>query len=161
MQNKIILLRDVYADLLYEKNLYVTNSKESEECDYILRTEYPDHLNTTFFEVKREDVKFFVNKNRKRPSFNKKFMDNLDQIWQYKKFAQNPFNANEIKDKIGYATNNFNFVMVAGRLEEKEEMKEIFEEKMKDHYKEIIVQTFEELSQINVNYFDKFKRLQI
>ncbi|MBC8489450.1 MAG: hypothetical protein H8D45_25820 [Bacteroidetes bacterium] len=146
--NKIILLRDIFSELNYEQNLHEVDSKESEECDFILKTEYPEHLKTVFFEVKREDVKFFVNKKRKRPSLNKKFIENLDQIWGYKKFSKNPKNATELFNKIGYATDNYEYVLLAGRLEEKEEMEELFQQKLTDHYSEIIVQTFDELARV-------------
>ena len=128
--------------------MHEVDSKESEECDFILKTEYPEHLKTVFFEVKREDVKFFVNKKRKRPSLNKKFIENLDQIWGYKKFSKNPKNATELFNKIGYATDNYEYVLLAGRLEEKEEMEELFQQKLTDHYSEIIVQTFDELARV-------------
>ncbi|MEO8852329.1 MAG: hypothetical protein ABI359_01025, partial [Ginsengibacter sp.] len=66
-KNKAILLRDTYVDMKYELNLNEIKSKVSEECDFILQTEYPNFLNTTFFEVKKEDVTFYVKKNTKRP----------------------------------------------------------------------------------------------
>jgi hypothetical protein len=159
-ENKIILLRDTFVDLQYETNLYEANGVLSEECDFILKTDFPEYLNTTFFEVKKEDVKFFSNVNRKRPSLNRKFQDHLDQIWQYKKFSQNESNYKEIENKLGYRTNHFDYVLLAGRDEEKAEFQELFQEKMKDHYDGITVMTFEELEDTNVNYLNKFSRLK-
>jgi hypothetical protein len=159
-ENKIILLRDTFVDIQYETNLYEANGVLSEECDFILKTDFPEYLNTTFFEVKKEDVKFFSNVNRKRPSLNRKFQDHLDQIWQYKKFSQNESNYNEIEYKLGYRTNHFDYVLLAGRDEEKAEFQELFQEKMKDHYDGITVMTFEELEDTNVNYLNKFSRLK-
>ncbi len=126
-QNKLILLRDTYSDMKYELNLKELNTKNSEECDFILKTEYPEFLKTTFFEVKKEDVTFYVKKNTKRPQISSAFLSHLDQIWNYKEFTENPSNSVELKNKLEYDTKNFDFVLLAGRTEEKEEMKHHFE----------------------------------
>lgn len=160
-KNRIVLLRDVYNDMQYETNLYEVNATNSEECDFILKTEYPDFLKTTFFEVKKEDVKLFVKKDTKRPRFSASLFDHLDQIYGYKEFAENPINEFEVADKIGYSTNNFDYVLLAGRLEEKEEMKEHFDKKLSRMYNGITVYTYEELEEINSDYLDKFNRLKI
>ncbi len=160
-KNKLILLRDVYNDMQYENNLYEFNAKNSEECDFILKTEYPEFLKTTFFEVKKEDVKLFVKKNTKRPRFSAEFLDHLDQIYGYKEFAENPVNEIELSDKIGYSTDKFGYVLLAGRLEEKEEMKEQFDKKLSRMYSGITVFTYEELEEVNSDYLDKFNRLKV
>lgn len=160
-KNKIILLRDVYNDMQYETNLYEINAKNSEECDFILKTEYPDFLKTTFFEVKKEDVKLFVKKNTKRPRFSADFIDHLDQLYGYKEFSENPVNEVELSSKIGYSTHNYDYVLLAGRLEEKEEMKEHFDNKISRMYNGVTVYTYEELEEINSDYLDKFNRLKL
>lgn len=159
--NKIILLRDVYNEMQYETNLYEINAKNSEECDFILKTEYPEFLRTTFFEVKKEDVKLFVKKNAKRPRFSADFINHLDQIYGYKEFTENPVNEIEIFNKIGYSTSNYDYVLLAGRLEEKEEIKEDFDKKLNRMYNGITVYTYEELEEINSGYLDKFNRLKV
>lgn len=159
-KNKIILLRDAYVGLEYEANLYEQDGIKSEECDFILKTDFPGYLNTTFFEVKKEDVKFFSNKKRKRPSLNRKFEDHLDQIWQYKRYVENETNQPEITDKIGYGTKRFDYVLLAGRNDEKEEFTELFNQKLSDHFSGIKVMTFEDLEDTNVNYLDKFSRMK-
>lgn len=160
-KNKIILLRDAYTDLEYEKNLYDIGAKTSEECDFILKTEFPEFQKTTFFEVKKEDVTFYVKKHTKRPQFSSNFISHLEQVWRYKEFSEDPVNLPEIEDKIGYATQNFNYILLAGRLEEKEEMKDKFEKDMNRMYNQINVITYEELEEINIDYYDKFSRLNI
>ena len=160
-ENKIILLRDVYNDMQYESNLYEINAKNSEECDFILKTEYPEFLKTTFFEVKKEDVRLFVKKNTKRPRFSADFIDHLEQLYGYKEFSENPINEVELSSKIGYSTNNYDYVLLAGRLEEKEEMKEHFDKKLSRMYNGVTVYTYEELEEINSDYLDKFNRLKV
>lgn len=160
-KNKIILLRDVYNDMQYETNLYEINAKNSEECDFILKTEYPEFLKTTFFEVKKEDVKLFVKKNTKRPRFSADFIDHLDQIYGYKEFSESPINEVELSDKLGYSTKNYDYILLAGRVEEKEEMKEHFDKKLSQMYNGITVYTYEELEEINSDYLDKFNRLKV
>lgn len=160
-KNKIILLRDAYIDLKYEKNLYDVGAKTSEECDFILKTEFPEFQKTTFFEVKKEDVTFYVKKHTKRPQLSSEFISHLEQVWRYKEFSQNPVNLPEIVDKIGYETQNFNYILLAGRLEEKEEMKDKFEKDLDRMYNQINVITYEELEEINIDYYDKFSRLNI
>ena len=159
IENKIILLRDTYTDMKYELNLNEIDTKNSEECDFILKTEYPDFLKTTFFEVKKEDVTFYVKKNTKRPQISAAFLSHLNQVWHYKKFAENPLNSAEMKNKLEYDTKNFDFVLLAGRTEERDEMKYIFEENVDRMFEGIKVVTYEDLENININYLDKFNRL--
>lgn len=159
--NKVILLRDAYHDLEYEKNLYDINAKTSEECDFILKTEFPEFQRTTFFEVKKEDVTFYVKKHTKRPQISSDFLSHLEQVWRYKEFSQNPINWPEISKKIGYRTQNFDYILLAGRLEEKMEMKEKFDSDLNHMYNQINVITYEELENINIDYYEKFNRMNI
>ena len=159
-QNRTILLRDTYTDMEYELNLNELKAKTSEECDFILKTEYPDFLNTTFFEVKKEDVTFYVKKNTKRPQISSEFLSHLQQVWNYKEYTENPLNRVELKSKLEYDTRNFDFVLLAGRLEEKEEMKNVFESQMNRMFEGVKVITYEELENVNTNYWDKFNRLK-
>lgn len=159
--NQIILLRDAYTDLKYEENLYEINAKNSEECDFILKTEYPEFLKTTFFEVKKEDVQFYVKKNTKRPQISSEFMSHLKQLSGYRKYTLNPLHKIELENKLEYNTDNFDYVLLAGRLDEKEEMQEEFRDEVDTWFKGIKVTTYEELEQVNINFLDKFNRLKI
>lgn len=160
-QNKMILLRDAYIDFEYEKNLYDLNKKTNEECDYILKTEFPEFLKTTFFEVKKEDVTFYVKKNTKRPQLSSNYLSHLEQVWRYKEYSGNEENMPEIESKLGYRTEKFQHILLAGRKEEKLEMKEKFSRDLNRMYNGIEVVTYEELEELNVDYFDKFNRLSI
>jgi hypothetical protein len=160
-RNKMILLRDAFVDFEYERNLYDFNQKTNEECDYILKTEFPDFLKTTFFEVKKEDVTFYVKKKTKRPQLSSNYLSHLEQVWRYKKYSENNDNQTEFESKIGYGTSNFDHILLAGRKEEKIEMKEKFEEDLNRMYNGVKVITYEELEELNINYYDKFKRLTI
>lgn len=158
--NKLILLRDTFTGLEYEKNLYDLNKKNSEECDFILKTEYPDFLRTTFVEIKKEDVVFYVKKHTKRPQFSHNYLSHLEQVWRYKEFAQDIKNQPELKEKLGYETSQFDFVLLAGRLEEKLELNDKFEKDLDRSFKGIEVITYEELKEINIGYLDRFNRLK-
>jgi len=160
-ENKMILLRDAFIDLEYEKNLYDLNDKTNEECDYILKTEFPEFLKTTFFEVKKEDVTFYVKKKTKRPQISSKYLSHLEQVWRYKKYSENEDNKLELESKLGYKASNFDHILLAGRKEEKLEMKEKFNSDLNRMYNGIEVVTYEELEELNIDYYDKFKRLSI
>ncbi len=160
-QNRTILLRDTYSDMEYELNLNELKANNSEECDFILKTEYPDFLNTTFFEVKKENVTFYVKKNTKRPQISSEFLSHLQQVWGYKQYTENPHHKVELNAKLNYPTDNFDFVLLAGRLEEKEEMKDLFESQLNRMFEGVKVITYEELEEVNTNYLDKFNRLAI
>jgi len=157
--NKMILLRDTYSEMNYELNLNESDNRKSEECDFILKTEYPDFLKTTFFEVKKENVNFYVKKNTKRPQFSSDFLSHLQQVWNYKEFTENPINRIELSTKLKYDTQNFDFVLLAGRSDEKEEMRHLFEKQIDRMFNGVNVITYEELEMININYLDRFKRL--
>lgn len=160
-KNKMILLRDAYVGLDYEKNLFDLNEKTNEECDYILKTEFPEFLKTTFFEVKKEDVTFYVKKKTKRPQLSSNYLSHLEQVWRYKEYAENTKNQPELEAKIGYKTENFDHILLAGRLEEKLEMKDKFSSDLNRMFNGIEVITYEELEELNIDYFDKFNRLNI
>jgi len=160
-QNKMILLRDAFIDFEHEKNLYDLNEKTNEECDYILKTEFPEFLKTTFFEVKKEDVTFYVKKKTKRPQFSSNYLSHLEQVWRYKEYSENEENQLEIESKLGYKTKNFDHILLAGRKEEKLEMKDKFSRDLNRMFNGIEVVTYEELEELNINYFDKFNRLRI
>ena len=158
--NRTIMLRDTYSDMEYELTLSKLDAKNREQCDFILKTQYPDFLNTTFFEVKKEDVRFYVKKNTKRPQISSEFLSHLQQVWGYKEFANNPLNKVELSNKLEYETSNFDFVLLAGRQEEKEEMKDIFAGQINRMFEGIKVITYDELEEVNINYLDKFNRLR-
>ncbi|MEZ4809050.1 MAG: DUF4263 domain-containing protein [Allomuricauda sp.] len=159
--NKMILLRDAYIDLEYEKNLFDLNGKTNEECDYILKTEFPEFLKTTFFEVKKEDVTFYVKKKTKRPQLSSNYLSHLEQVWRYKDYSENVINDSELKEKLGYKTQNFEHILLAGRKEEKLEMKEKFSNDLDRMFNGVEVITYEELEELNIDYYDKFNRLSI
>ncbi|MDL5511181.1 DUF4263 domain-containing protein [Arenibacter sp. M-2] len=152
-QNKMILLRDAFIDFEHEKT--------NEECDYILKTEFPEFLKTTFFEVKKEDVTFYVKKKTKRPQFSSNYLSHLEQVRRYKEYSENKENQLEIESKLGYKTKNFDHILLAGRKEEKLEMKDKFSRDLNRMFNGIEVVTYEELEELNINYFDKFNRLSI
>lgn len=160
-RNKTILLRDSYVDMEYELKLNELDTTNSEQCDFILKTEYPDFLNTTFFEVKKEDVNFYVKKNTKRPQMSSAFLSHLKQVWGYKEFAENPLNEVELAKKLNYETQNFDFILLAGRKDEKEEVKETFEKEIDRMFNGINVITYEELEEVNIGYLERFNRLNI
>lgn len=157
-KHRTILLRDTYSDMEYELNLNELNARNSEECDFILKTEYPEFLNTTFFEVKKEDVTFYVKKDTKRPQISAPFFSHLQQIYGYKEYTENPNNRVELETKL-YPTQNFDFILLAGQLEEKEEMKDLFDTQVNRMFEGVKVITYEELEEVNINYLDKFNRL--
>lgn len=160
-ENKMVLLRDAFVDLEYEKNLYDLNGKTNEECDFILKTEFPEFLKTTFFEVKKEDVTFYVKKKTKRPQLSSNYLSHLEQVWRYKEYTENHENQLELEEKLGYKTLNFDHILLAGRKEEKLEMKEKFNSDLNRMFNGIEVVTYEELEELNINYYDKFNRLSI
>lgn len=160
-QNKMILLRGAFVDLEYEKNLYDLNEKTNEECDYILKTEFPEFLKTTFFEVKKEDVTFYVKKKTKRPQLSSNYLSHLEQVWRYKEYSENTDNQSELESKLGYGTSNFDHILLAGRKEEKLEMNDKFSGDLNRMFNGIEVVTYEELEELNIDYYDKFNRLKI
>jgi hypothetical protein len=156
-----LLLRDVYPDYLYEKNLRESKGRESQECDFILTTEFPEQLNTTFLEVKREDKQYYVRKHSKSPQYGADFQADLKQVWRYYKYTVNPMYEQELAHQVGYTTNRFDFLLLAGRKEEKEEMQAVFEEDLHDHFPGIQVHSFEEFGETYASYIHKFGRLAV
>jgi len=155
-----ILKRDSYIDYLYETQLKDVGETR-QACDFILTTNIPSYLVTTFFEIKKEDVKLMVAKRKKRSRLSSEFSGYLGQLWDYKKYSQSLNNKGEMLEKIGYETTNYQYQILAGRLEEKAEMLEVFNERLSDHYPGLDAITFEELEILNINSFKKFNRLKV
>jgi hypothetical protein len=146
---------------MYERNLRENKGNESQECDFILTTEFPDQLNTTFVEVKREDKLYYVYKNRKHPRFSSAFQEDLNQIWNYYKYTISPQFEAELAEKVGYATRKFDFILLADRREEKEEMQNALESDLTDHNRGIQVQSFDDFADTYANFMEKFSRLLV
>jgi len=155
-----LIKRDVYDRYSYELNLSEGMGRESQECDFILKTDFEGLLNTTFLEVKREDKRYYTKRKGKRPQYTRKFQADLNQAWDYYKYTINPTYQRELAEKI-YATRKFNFVLLAGRREEKEEMQEVFDTDLNDHYPGIQVQSFEDFAEVYENYMAKVNRLAL
>lgn len=160
-ENRSIIERDSYFDHLYEIPLMEVNGKNSQICDFILRASIPSHQRTTFFEIKKENVQLMVNKNSKRPQPSSDMHAHLYQLSDYQSYSSDERNANELFGKLGYSTPNFSYQLLAGRLEEKEEVQEIFNSLLQKHYSGIEVYTFEEFEHLNQDYIEKFSRLAL
>jgi hypothetical protein len=161
LENSLLITRDVYNGFHYEKNLNENEKGKSQECDFILTTDFPDQLSTTFLEVKREDKQYYVNKKSKSPQFSYDFIKDLKQVWRYKRYVEDPQYFEELSQKITYPTKKFDYTLLAGSKEEKEEMQELFQLDMKDHFPGIEVKSFEEFGDVYANYVNKFQRLKI
>src|SRR3546814_19549930 len=93
----------------------------------------PSHQNTTFFEVKKENVKMMVKMNKKRPRFSSEMHDHLYQISDYRKYTTKPENAEELVVKLGYLHERNSLQLLVRRLDEQLEAKHLFREKLGDH----------------------------
>lgn len=122
-QNRIILERDVFVNYLHETPLYELNSNETQICDFILQPNLPDYQDTTFFEVKKEDVQLMVDRKKKRPQFSNPMHKHLYQISDYQSYSQFEKNHDELSRKLGYKTRNYSYQLLAGRLERKKRLK--------------------------------------
>jgi len=158
MENPIILTRGNYKDYLHEKSL-AQSEEQSERCDFILRTDFPDILPTQFLEVKKKNVQFFKNKKRKNKIFTADLHDFLWQLGRYKTYAEDPLHAATIEQGIGYATSKFSYSLLAGRLEEKLEFADLLHQKMGAHYPGLEVLCYEDLGSRAEKYLYRFNRL--
>src|SRR3546814_1594401 len=130
LRNPSLLHRDSYADHKYELSLKEKQDNCRQNCDFILMPDLPSHQNTTFFEVKKENVKMMVKMNKKRPRFSSEMHDHLYQISNYRKYTTKPENAAELVVKMGYLPERNSFKLIVGRLDEKLEAKDIFRENL-------------------------------
>lgn len=153
-----LLKRGVFSSTAYELQLKEGNN-ERQICDYLLKTDIPEYVGTTFFEVKKEDVQLLAYKNRKHPKLSEDISKHLDQLDDYQLYTEKKEYAQELKAKIGYETANYRFQLLAGRLEEKEEFIDVFNSKLSRRYNGIEVFTFEEFEHLNYRYFEKISKL--
>src|SRR3546814_16959167 len=119
----------------------------------------PSHQNTTFFEVKKENVKMMVKMNKKRPRFSSEMHDHLYQISDYRKYTTKPENAAELAVKMGYLPERNSFQLLVGRLDEKLEAKDIFREKLGDNFHGIEVVTNENMESLTIENINKLDRI--
>lgn len=159
--NPSVIKRDAYADYLYETPMRYSGRKGWETCDFILKPDNPKFHPTTMFEVKLDTVKLFAGKKTKRARPSSELHEYLYQLAGYQRFTQSSSNNEEMTRKLGYDTSNYNYQLLVGRLEEKEEIREQLEEILGAHFPGIEVTTFEEYEDINHNYVNKFGRLSL
>src|SRR3546814_11364071 len=100
-------------------------------------------------------------RSKKRPRFSSEMHDHLYQISDYRKYTTKPENAAELAVKMGYLPERNSFQLLVGRLDEKLEAKDIFREKLGDHFPGIEVVTYEELESLYIGYINKLGRLRV
>lgn len=161
MENQQLLKRDAYDGFLHEKQLRQSDKHRKQICDFIRTTQFPKELATNFLEVKREDHRYYSNKKSKRPQFTANFYRSLNQLWDYMRYALNPANEQELCNALRYVTKNFDFTLLAGSKEEKEEMQESFSVDLMDHYPGIQVVSFQEFGESYESYLNKDERVRI
>ena len=159
--NTELLKRGAFSDIAYELQLKEKGDNEKQICDYLLKTDMPELLATTFFEVKKETVQLLANKHRKHPKLSEEVNRHLEQLDDYQLYTEVAENSGELARKIGYGTKNYNFQLLAGRLEEKEEFLDLFNSKLQRRFKGIEVFTFEDFENINYTYLEKLQKLQM
>lgn len=160
-ENTDLLKRGAYSDVAYELQLKEKVENERQICDYLLKTDIPEHLSTTFFEVKKETVQLLANKHRKHPKLSEEINQHLNQLDDYQLYTEIKENQGELRMKIGYNTQKYSFQLLAGRSDEKEEFLDIFNLKLERRYQNIEVFTFEDFENINYTYLEKIQGLDV
>ena len=85
----------------------------------------------------------------------------MEQLDDYQLYTEISENQGELSMKIGYETENYDFQLLAGRSEEKEEFLDLFNSKMQRRYKGIDVFTFEEFENVNYTYLEQLQKVQV
>lgn len=159
IENPIIMLRGNFIDFVHEKGLKQQN-RQSKRCDFLLKTDFPEFLPTTFLEVKKKDVNYIIGKKRKDRYLSADMHKYLGQLWLYKKYAEDPRYGKSINNVLGYNTNKYQYNLLAGRIEEKEEFLDILNERLADHYPGLNVLAYEDLGIKAEGYLERFNRIK-
>ncbi|TCD18944.1 DUF4263 domain-containing protein [Pedobacter psychrodurus] len=153
----------MFLMLKYTKTGAIEGEKDNQRriCDYLLKTDLPNYLPTTFFEVKKESVQLMAHKHRKHPKLSEEVNRHLEQLDNYQLYTEVAENWGELALKIGYQTQNYDFQLLAGRSVEKEEYLDVFKSKLQRRYHGIDEFTFEELEEINYIHLEQLQKLRV
>ncbi|EGV43760.1 tRNA amino-acyl synthetase [Bizionia argentinensis JUB59] len=134
-----------FNKLLYEKHLYINNTRRYNEPDFINKPfdyaiRFPE-----IFEVKRQSQRlFWKNKDQLLSKAKKGF----EQVIRYKNYMESKNEANEyyIKKYLGKVYNQYEYTLLMGSSEEKRYNENLIEELKSDfNFTEVSLVTYEDL----------------
>lgn len=158
LDNPVLLLRDNFEQLHYEKQLKVKDSINRHACDFILSPHLQDIQPTHLFEIKKEDVKYLTRKNQ-RYNLTADLNAHLGQLDEYRYYAEQNMNAPEFEREIGYYPANIQSTLLAGRQEETDELRGRFDFLLSRRYPGHKVISFDELENTGIEFYYKFARI--
>ncbi|MDO6852391.1 tRNA amino-acyl synthetase [Cellulophaga lytica] len=159
--NQTFLKGENFSKTLYEKHLYINNTKKYNEADFINQPHeyalrYPE-----IFEVKRQSQRiFWKNKDRILSKAKKAFQ----QVNRYKNYMEsnNPNNEFYIKKYLGKLHSEYEYTLLMGSTEEKRFSENLLEQlKGELDFDDINLMTYEDLLERHIRLCDRLEVLNI
>jgi hypothetical protein len=150
-----------FNKLLYEKHLYINNTRRYNEPDFINKPfdyaiRYPE-----IFEVKRQSQRLFWKNKDKLLSKAKK---GFEQVVRYKKYMESKNEANEyfIKKYLDKVYNQYEYTLLMGSSEEKRYNENLIEELKTDfNFTEVNLVTYEDLLHKHIRLCERLNEFNI
>lgn len=157
-QNPNFLLRESYSNYYYEKQLYYPNTKEYIEPDFILNPKKCSFgTRTEIFEVKLPFEGIIKRKKQHQNPYSS-FWDYLGQVKDYQEYFKMEEVQGEIIKKLGYLPKDYNFILLIGNKENKDENVEILNRRAKQfNFEDINILTYEELIEYQIRFINREK----
>jgi hypothetical protein len=161
-ENPNFLLRESYSNYYYEEQLYYPNTLKYIEPDFILKPKsYIIGSKTEIFEVKLP-FEGIIKKRKQHQNPYTSFWDYLGQVKDYQDYFKMKEVQAEIIKKLGYLPHNYNYVLLVGGKDHKEENLEILKLRSRQfHFEDINILTYEELLEYQIRFIQREKIIGI
>lgn len=149
------------TEMLYEKHFYKNGTRNYDEPDFVNKPydyalRFPE-----IFEIKRQSQKL-ITKNNER--FYSKTKKNFEQVTRYKAYfeSDNPNNQEYIKKYLGKTYSSYEYTLLMGSMNEKEENQDLIEKLKSDlNFEDINLLTYEELLERHIRLCNRINEFDI
>jgi hypothetical protein len=160
----LFLQRDVYQKYWYEPKLkYEDEYQDNDyiEPDFALKPSFTKNTDLSILEIKLPQDRF-ITKTKFHPRPYSSFISHLFQVNDYKEYLENEDHKTEINRVMGFNPKRFDYNLLIGRKEHKEEVTDTLNKRMNQmnmNYINLI--TYDELMEYQVRFMERLKLLEI
>lgn len=149
------------TEMLYEKHFYRNGTRSYNEPDFINKPYNYSLSIPEIFEIKRQSHKII---SKRSDQFLSKAKKSFEQVMRYKEYfeSENPLHQNYIKHHLGKLYSSYEYTLLMGSSEEKNQHEDLIERLKCDFdFEDINLLTYEELLQRHIRLCNRLKEFDI
>lgn len=149
------------SEMIYEKHFYKNGTRKYDEPDFVNKPYNYALRSPEIFEIKRQSQKILTVRNDRFLSKTKK---NFEQVKRYKNYfdTENIIHQNYIKQHLGQIYDSYEYTLLMGSKNEKEDNESLIDKLKKDFdFQDINLITYEELLERHIRICDRLNEFDI